>query len=144
MTAMAAVSAFVARMSLWTLTLAGVVAGLAWLVAGPMQALSVGLGAAIGLLNLLSLTRAAVRVLAEATADPQTTAARQSRTAPLLATLRWPATALATAAVLWYMPGRPEGLVTGVLVALVAFAAAALRLHHSLLHSTSTGPSSDG
>ena len=55
--------------------------------------------------------------------------------APLLAALRWPATALATAAVLWYMPGRPEGLVAGVLVALAGFTAAALQSARELNHS---------
>ena len=56
--------------------------------------------------------------------------------APLLAMLRWPATALATAAVLWYMPGRPEGLVVGVLVALVGFTAAALQSADELTRPT--------
>ena len=62
MTAAAAVSVFIAQIRLWTLTLAAVVAGVVWLVADVGQAVSVGLGAAIGLLNLLSLTQAFVCV----------------------------------------------------------------------------------
>ncbi|HEY0137723.1 MAG TPA: hypothetical protein VGB85_26740, partial [Nannocystis sp.] len=100
---------------------------LALALAGHEQALSVLLGVAIGLFNFQSLARAAVRILLTAEAEPDATAASTSRFAPLLAMLRWPATALATAAVLWYMPGRPEGLVVGVLVALVGFTAAALQ-----------------
>ena len=115
------------RISLWTLTLALAVGSLTYPLAGRDQALSVVLGALLGLFNLQSLARAGFRVLIEAEAEPDATAARTSRFAPLLATLRWPATALATAAVLWYMPGRPEGLVVGVLLALIGFTAAALQ-----------------
>ena len=115
------------RIGLWTLTLAVPTSLLALALAGHEQALSVLLGVAIGLFNFQSLARAAVRILLTAEAEPDATAASTSRFAPLLAMLRWPATALATAAVLWYMPGRPEGLVVGVLVALVGFTAAALQ-----------------
>ena len=83
----------------------------------------------------LSLARAGFQVLLAAEAEPDATAARTSRFAPLLAALRWPATALATAAVLWYMPGRPEGLVAGVLVALAGFTAAALQSARDLNHA---------
>jgi hypothetical protein len=115
------------RIGLWTLTLSTAAALVLCLLGHAAQALSLLLGAALGALNFLSLTRAALRVLREAEADPDPVAAREGRFAPLLAALRWPATALATAAVLWYMPGRPEGLVAGVLVALVALTAAALQ-----------------
>lgn len=115
------------RIGLWTLTLALAAAALTLVLAGPDQALSVVLGALLGLFNLQSLARAGFRMLLAAEAEPDATAARTSRFAPLLATLRWPATALATAAVLWYMPGRPEGLVAGVLIALTGFTAAALQ-----------------
>ena len=120
------------RIGLWTLTLAVPAALLALALAGHEQALSVLLGAAIGLFNFQSLARAAVRILLAAEAEPDATAASTRRFAPLLAMLRWPATALATAAVLWYMPGRPEGLVVGVLVALVGFTAAALHSVNSV------------
>lgn len=128
---------WVRRIGLWTLTLALVASLLTLAVAGYEQALSVLLGAAIGLYNLLSLARAGFQVLLAAEAEPDATAARTSRFAPLLAALRWPATALATAAVLWYMPGRPEGLVAGVLVALAGFTAAALQSARDLNHSSS-------
>lgn len=121
---------------MWTLTLAVLVALLTLALAGHAQALSVLLGAAIGLFNFQSLARAAVRILLAAEAEPDATAASTSHFAPLLAMLRWPATALATAAVLWYMPGRPEGLVLGVLVALVGFTAAALHSAGELTRST--------
>ena len=124
------------RIGLWTLTLAVLVALLTLALAGHAQALSVLLGAAIGLFNFQSLARAAVRILLAAEAEPDATAASTSHFAPLLAMLRWPATALATAAVLWYMPGRPEGLVVGVLVALVGFTAAALHSADELTRST--------
>ena len=110
------------RIGLWTLTLAVPATVLAAALGGRAQALSLLLGAALGALNFLALARAALRLLG----DPE--AASQGRSAPLLATLRWPATALATAAILWYMPGRPEGLVAGVLVALLALAVSALQL----------------
>ena len=115
------------RIGLWTLTLTVIAALCALAFASPEQALGVLLGAAIGLFNFQSLARAAIRMLLAAQAEPDTTAAATGRFAPLLAMLRWPATALATAAVLWYMPGRPEGLAVGVLVALIAFTAAALQ-----------------
>jgi len=121
---------------LWTLTLAVLAALLTLALANHAQALSVLLGAAIGLFNFQSLARAAVRILLAAEAEPDATAASTSHFAPLLAMLRWPATALATAAVLWYMPGRPEGLVLGVLVALVGFTAAALHSADELTRST--------
>jgi hypothetical protein len=124
------------RIGLWTLTLAVPTALLALALAGGEQALSVLLGAAIGLFNFQSLARAAVRMLLAAQAEPELTAASTSRFAPFLAMLRWPATALATAAVLWYMPGRPEGLVVGVLVALVGFTAAALHSAGEISRST--------
>ncbi len=130
------------RIRLWTLTLALAAAVLTLALAGHEQALSVLLGAAIGLWNLQSLARAGFRVLLAAEAEPQTTAAATARFAPLLAALRWPATALATAAVLWYMPGRPEGLVAGVLVALAGFTVAALQSAREL-DSTSTAPDPD-
>jgi len=124
------------RIGLWTLTLAVLAALLTLALADHAQALSVLLGAAIGLFNFQSLARAAVRILLAAEAEPDATAASTSHFAPLLAMLRWPATALATAAVLWYMPGRPEGLVLGVLVALVGFTAAALHSADELTRST--------
>lgn len=131
------------RIGLWTLTLAAAASLLTLLVAGSEQALSVLLGATIGLMNLQSLARAAFRMLLAAEAEPHTTAASTARFAPLLAALRWPATALATAAVLWYMPGRPEGLVAGVLVALAGFTAAALQSAPELQASAASSDDPD-
>lgn len=131
------------RIGLWTLTLALAAALLTLALAGHEQALSVLLGAAIGLLNLQSLARAGFRVLLAAEAEPDAVAAATSRFAPLLATLRWPATALATAVVLWYMPGRPEGLVTGVLVALAGFTVAALQSARELDLQSNSDPDPD-
>lgn len=108
------------RIALWTLTLAVPAATLAAVLHGSEQALSVLLGAALGALNFLALARAALRAFQQTGST--------GRAAPLLATLRWPATALATAAILWYMPGRPEGLVAGVLIALLGLTATALQL----------------
>lgn len=115
------------RVYLWTLTLTVVTAVLAAWWGGAEQAWSVVAGALIGFLNLASLARAVVRLVAEAQADPQRHAGGGGGTA--LALVRWPVAALATVAVLWYMPGRPEGLAAGVLAALVAFCLAALQLH---------------
>jgi hypothetical protein len=108
------------RICLWTLTLSVPAALLAAVLSGHEQALSVLLGALLGALNFLSLARAAIRSLGQTAAT--------GRATPLLAILRWPATALATAAILWYMPGRPEGLVAGVFIALLGLAATALQL----------------
>ncbi|MDC0669892.1 ATP synthase subunit I [Nannocystis radixulma] len=113
------------RVYLWTLTLTVIAAGLAGALAGAEQAWSVVAGAAIGFLNLASLARAVVRLVAEVQADPQRRPGGGGGAG--LALVRWPVAALATVAVLWYMPGRPEGLATGVLAALAAFCLAALQ-----------------
>ena len=113
------------RVYLWTLTLTAIAAGLAGALAGAEQAWSVVAGAAIGLLNLASLARAVVRLVAEVQADPQRRPGGGGGAG--LALVRWPVAALATVAVLWYMPGRPEGLAAGVLAALAAFCLAALQ-----------------
>jgi hypothetical protein len=115
------------RVYLWTLTLTAITAVLAAWFAGAEQAWSVVAGAAIGFFNLASLARAVVRLVAEVQADPQRHAGGGGGAA--LALVRWPVAALATVAVLWYMPGRPEGLVAGVLAALTAFCFAALQSH---------------
>ena len=52
----------------------------------------------------------------------------------LIASLRWLGTALATAGILWYMAGRPEGLAGGFTLSLVAFVCAALRSADDLSH----------
>ncbi len=74
---------WVRRIGLWTLTLAVAASLLTLALAGHEQALSVLLGAAIGLYNLLSLARAGFQVLLAAEAEPDATAARTSRFAPL-------------------------------------------------------------
>lgn len=114
------------RVYLWTLTTTVVAVVVAAWWGGAEQAWSVLAGALIGFLNLSSLARAVLRLFAAAQADPQRHAGGGGRTA--LALVRWPVAALATVAVLWYMPGRPEGLAAGVLAALVAFCLALLQL----------------
>lgn len=113
------------RFYLWTLTFTVAAAPLAWRLGGPGQALGVALGAAIGLVNLHLLGRAVFRIV-QAPPDALQ-AASQGRFAPLAAVLRWPLTALATVAVLWYMPGQPEGLAAGVSLALLGFVTAGLK-----------------
>ncbi|HEY8379011.1 MAG TPA: ATP synthase subunit I [Nannocystis sp.] len=118
------------RAYLWTLTLTVLVALPAAWLAGRAQAWSVVAGALLGLLNLLALARAIERLVREVQAAPQLRAA--SRSGATLALVRWPVAALATVAVLWYMPGRPEGLAAGVFTALVAFCLAALEAREGL------------
>jgi hypothetical protein len=113
------------RVYLWTLTLTLIAAVSAAALAGAEQAWSVVAGALIGFVNLGSLARAVVRLVAEVQADPQRGPGGAGGVG--LALVRWPVAALATVAVLWYMPGRPEGLAAGVLAALVAFCLAALQ-----------------
>lgn len=112
------------RAYLWTLTLAVFAAFLALWLGGAAQAWSVFAGALVGLFNLVSLGRAVHRLVQEVQADPSRHAG--GPTGAALALVRWPVAALATVAVLWYMPGRPEGLAAGVFVALAAFCLAAL------------------
>ena len=118
------------RAYLWTLTLTVVASLLARWFAGPAQAWSVVAGALIGAINLLALGRAVARLVREVQAAPQLQAG--SRGGAALALVRWPVAALATVAVLWYMPGRPEGLAAGVFAALVAFCLAALQARDDL------------
>lgn len=113
------------RFYLWTLTFTAPAAALAWQLGGVGQALGVVWGALIGLVNLQLLGRAVFRIVQEP-AD-QLRAASQRRFAPLAALVRWPLTALATVAVLWYMPGQPEGLAAGVSIALLGFVTAGLQ-----------------
>ncbi len=115
------------RVYLWTLTwcLPAAVAAI-WLWR-PSQALSIALGGLLGLVNLQLLASAGFKMLAQSAEELQHQAAAPPRFAPLSAALRWPATALATAAILWYMPGEPEGLAAGVALALVGFTSAAIQ-----------------
>ena len=113
------------RFYLWTLTLAMSVALLAAARYGVGQALGVLCGAAIGLANLHLLGRAAFKLVQRSLGEPDGVV--QGRFAPLAAVIRWPLTALATVAVLWYMPGQPEGLATGVALALLGFVTAGLQ-----------------
>lgn len=114
------------RFYLWSLTLTLAGAGLAGLLGDVAQAWSLVAGAAIGVLNLSLLAGAAYRLVRSVQASPQLHIGEGGRAATAWALVRWPVAALATAAVLWYMPGRPEGLTAGVFVALAAFCVAAL------------------
>ncbi|MCA9637484.1 MAG: hypothetical protein KC420_15765 [Myxococcales bacterium] len=110
---------------LWTLTLTGAALPLAWLLWTPGQALSVAAGALLGLANLHLLGRSAFRMVEAPPRDLED--ARRPRFAPLMALVRWPLAALATAFVLWYMAGQPEGLAVGVSLAFLGFVIAGLR-----------------
>ncbi len=114
------------RFYLWTLTLTLAAAGLVGLCVDASQAWSLVAGALLGGVNLSLLAGAAYRLVREVQASPQLHAGGGGQAATAWALVRWPVAALATAAVLWYMPGRPEGLTAGVFVALVGFCAAAL------------------
>ena len=110
---------------LWTLTCTALGVPLAWFLWEPAQALSVAAGAAIGLVNLHLLGHSAFQMLGAPTAELR--AAPRPRFAPLMAFVRWPVAALATATVLWYMAGQPEGLVVGVSLAFLGFVIAGVR-----------------
>ncbi|MEZ4452568.1 MAG: hypothetical protein R3B09_24125 [Nannocystaceae bacterium] len=112
------------RLYLWTLTAAAPATALAWLLWSPGQAIGLGFGVALGLVNLHLLGRAAFRMV-QGSPDELKAAAGQ-RFAPLMAALRWPVAALATAFVLWYMPGQPEGLALGFSLAFLGFVLAGL------------------
>ncbi|MCA9690009.1 MAG: hypothetical protein R3A51_03465 [Nannocystaceae bacterium] len=113
------------RMVLWTLTWAGPGVLVAWIAFDEAQAVSVVAGAALGFANFLLLARGVFRALGDGASDAKT---------PLIASLRWLGTALATAGILWYMAGRPEGLAGGFTLSLVAFVCAALRSADDLSH----------
>jgi hypothetical protein len=115
------------QIGLWTLTLSVPAAALVAVFAGLDYAISLLLGVALGALNFISLTSAAIRLLDYAAREPEEAAASQGRL-PLGAVLRWPAAALATAAFLWYMPSHPEALAAGVFIALLGLVAAVLQL----------------
>jgi len=110
---------------LWTLTCTVLGVPLAWFLWDPAQALSILGGAAIGLVNLHLLGRSAFLMLGASTTQLQM--APRPRFAPLMAVVRWPVAALATASVLWYMAGQPEGLVVGVSLAFLGFVIAGVR-----------------
>lgn len=112
------------RLYLWTLTAAAPAIAAAWLWWAPGQALGLACGVAIGLANLHLLGRAAFRMVQRPQAELE--AAARQRFAPLMAALRWPLAALATAFVLWYMPGQPEGLAIGFSLAFLGFVLAGL------------------
>jgi hypothetical protein len=112
------------RLYLWTLTAAVVSTIAAALLWSGGQALGLACGVIIGLINLHLLGRAAFRMV-EGTPE-QLQAAAGQRFAPLMAALRWPLAALATAFVLWYMPGQPEGLAVGFSLAFLGFVLAGL------------------
>lgn len=115
------------RVRLWTLTLGATAGAVTWALWGGWQAFSVAVGTLLGALNLAALAGSARRLALAAQASPMTHEGQGSSAATAWALVRWPVAALATAAVLWYMPGRPEGLAAGVFTALLAFCLAALQ-----------------
>lgn len=129
------------RVYLWTLTWCLPAAICGYWLWSPTQALSIALGGLLGLVNLQLLASAAFKMLEQSAEEMQHQAATARRFAPLQAALRWPATALATAAILWYMPGEPEGLSAGVALALVGFVSAGVHTASNLVnHSEHEDP----
>lgn len=126
------------RVYLWSLTcvIPGVL--LTWALWGQQAALSVLLGGGLGLFNLQLLGGAVFRMVGSLAAEPNPSA---SPVSPAAAPFRWVGTALATAAILWYMAGQPEGLAAGFSLALMGFIAAAAQTSAQL--SPNSGPSSD-
>ena len=126
------------RVYLWTLTLLAPGVLLTWLVWGELAAISVLLGGGLGLFNLQLLGGAVFRMVGSLAAEPD---ASQPRASPAAAPFRWLGTALATAAILWYMAGQPEGLAAGFTLALLGFVAAATQTSGEL--SPKPGPNQD-
>lgn len=110
------------RVYLWTLTLLAPGVLLTWLIWGELAAISVLLGGGLGLFNLQLLGGAVFRMVGSLAAEPDPS---QPRASPAAAPFRWLGTALATAAILWYMAGQPEGLAAGFTIALLGFIVAA-------------------
>lgn len=131
------------RVYLWTLTLLLIAAVVTVLVFDAAQAWSLTAGALLAGFNFSLLARAAARFARAAQAAPQAHASEGGRAATAWALMRWPALALATATVLWYMPGRPEGFAAGVFVALVAFSLAALQSRSDLSGDEDQDPEPD-
>ena len=102
------------------------IACLVALVFDPALARAIALGALFGLANFLLLARAIDRATRNAVS-----AAAHDRTPerPLFALgvlVRLPLLVVALALVLWYLPTRPEGLIVGFGLVLVALALAAV------------------
>ncbi len=105
------------------MALAGPVALAALAAAGPRLALGIALGALVGWLNLLVLSRQLGRLLAHPQAHRPAAPGRPIF--PKILLLKWPALLLALGGLLWYMPARPEGVLAGIVLSLGAAAWAA-------------------
>ena len=88
----------------------------------PTLAVSIALGALVGLANFLLLAGSTAHAIDRAAAPSGSTPGIGGATL-----LRIPLVLLALLGVLWYMPARPEGLAIGVLIVLISAVAAALR-----------------
>ena len=116
---------FLRRAASWTLALLALAGGLAWWTLGKDMALGVALGALVGLLNLVVLSRSLSRVLANP--EQHRPAPGKNWVLPAAVVLKWPFLLLVLGLILWYMPARPEGVAAGVLLSLLAATIAALR-----------------
>ncbi len=119
------VDALLRRIGTWTLTLTAIWAAGMGLWLGFPMALGVVLGASIGYANMYF----AARTLRTIVANPRDHRPPAGKTWSLPAglLLKWPLILLALAAVLWYMPARPEGVALGVAISLAAASLAALQ-----------------
>ncbi len=115
---------FIRRTTTWTVALTVAAAGISWWIGGPDLALGVALGALVGLANLMLLTRALAKVLANP--DQHRPAAGRKWVLPTAMVLKWPFLLLALGLILWYLPARPEGVAAGVALSLLAASMAAI------------------
>lgn len=108
----------------WIAVLVAVAGGISWWLSGRDMALGVALGAVVGLANLMLLSRAMAKVLA----NPQQhrPVAGKKWVLPTVIVLKWPFLLLALGLILWYLPARPEGVATGVALSLLAACIAAI------------------
>lgn len=118
-------SSLMRRAAAWTTALTAVAGALALWRWGFEMALGVALGALVGFVNLLLLSRAVAQLVSNAR-DHRPTPGRKW-TLPAVLLLKWPFVLLALAGILWYMPARPEGVVLGLVLSLAAASIAAAK-----------------
>ncbi|MBL4685492.1 MAG: hypothetical protein JKY37_12935 [Nannocystaceae bacterium] len=108
----------------WIVALVVVAGGISWWLSGRDMALGVALGAVVGLANLMLLSRAMAKMLA----NPQQhrPVAGKKWVLPTVIVLKWPFLLLALGLILWYLPARPEGVAAGVALSLLAACIAAI------------------
>lgn len=123
--AMSDPKSFLRRTVSWTVVLLAVAGGISWWLSGRDMALGVALGGLVGLANLLLLTRALAKVIANP--EQHRPVAGKNWVLPAAIVLKWPFLLLALGLILWYLPARPEGVAAGVAITLLAASLAAIR-----------------